>query len=469
MSLLKHFEKRERTYPQNVKGKFRHIKNISSIVFLAIFFFFPYLRFDRGPDLPNQAILIDIVNSRGYFFFIKIWPEETYYFAGLLIFAATALFFVTSLFGRVWCGYSCPQTVWTDLFIKVERFFQGDRNQRIILDRKNSFNKFLRKTATHIVWILIALVTGFGFISYFNDVFVVISGLVNSSLSINVASWIFGVAGMTYIMAGFAREQVCNYMCPYARFQSAMFDEDTLIIAYDEKRGEPRQKYKQGDSIENRGHCIECKQCVVVCPANIDIRNGLQMECIACGLCIDACNNVMKKIGLPPDLIKYDTHHHISDSSNNKVKFRILRPRTFGYIFILSIIAGIILLNLALKSSLDLKVTPTRNPIFVVLSNGDIRNGYDIKISNKNNLEQSYKLEISGVDNVNIKIQNPPNLDLENIKVKGDSIIDIKLYISAKKENLDDGDGKNEIKFSIINNENNEVISQDSIFMSNSR
>jgi len=171
MKWLNYFEKRHRTYPQDVKGKFRKIKNIANVIFYIIFLGVPFLRFDHGIGLPNQAILVDIVNSRAYFFFIKIWPEEVYYLAGILIFAAIALFFVTSLFGRVWCGYSCPQTVWTDLFIKVERFFQGDRNQRIILDRKNNLNKFIRKTATHIVWILIGLITGFGFVLYFNDAF----------------------------------------------------------------------------------------------------------------------------------------------------------------------------------------------------------------------------------------------------------------------------------------------------------
>jgi cytochrome c oxidase accessory protein FixG len=466
MSWLKNFEKRARTYPQDVKGKFRNIKNISGIIFLIIFFFSPYLRFDRGLDLASQAILIDIVNSRGYFFFIKIWPEEAYYLAGLLIFGATALFFITSLFGRVWCGYSCPQTVWTDLFIKVERLFQGDRNERIILDRKQSLNKFLRKSATHIVWILISLITGFGFVLYFNDAIITTKNLLDLNLSWSIIGWISGVAGMTYIMAGFAREQVCNYMCPYARFQSAMFDDDTLIISYDKERGEPRQKYKQGSSFDGRGHCIDCKQCVVVCPANIDIRDGLQMECIACGLCVDACNDVMKKVGLPQDLIKYDTGHHMNDQKNDKVKFRILKPRTFYYSAILALIGGIIIFNLSVKSTIDLKIIPTRNPLFVTLSNGNIRNGYEVKIYNKSNFKQSYRLEIDGIDDVVIKVQNPPNLDLEDINIKSDSISEIKLYISSKKEDLNLVSGKNKIRFSVIENETDETISSDSVFIS---
>lgn len=465
MSLLKNFEKRQRTYPQNVKGKIRNIKNIANIIFLIIFFSIPFIRFDHGFGLPNQAILIDIVNSRAYFFFIKIWPEEVYYLAGLLIFAAIALFFITSLFGRVWCGYSCPQTVWTDIFIKVERFFQGDRNQRIILDRKNSFSKFWRKTATHLVWILISLITGLGFVFYFNDAFKVVHDLLNFTLSFNVTCWILGIASMTYLMAGFAREQVCNYMCPYARFQSAMFDDDTLIITYDYQRGEPRGKYKQGESMENRGHCIDCKQCVVVCPANIDIRNGLQMECIACGLCVDACNNVMAKLDLPPGLIRYDTENHFKNP-NVKTKFKLLRPRTFYYAFILALVGGIIIYNLAFKAESDLKIIPNRNPLFVTLANGDVRNGYEVKVANKSAKEKNYHLEIKGIKELNIKVQNPLNLELNNILVKNDSIEVIKIYVSSKRENLDDDKGQNKIEFILTDNENKKTIARNSVFIS---
>ena len=448
MKFLNYFEKRERTYPQAVKGRFRSIKNISNIIFLLIFFLVPFIRWDHGAGLATQAVLIDIVNSRAYFFFIKIWPEEVYYLAGILIFAAIALFFITSLFGRVWCGYSCPQTVWTDIFIKVERFFQGDRNQRIILDRKKSLEKFLRKFATHTVWVIISLITGFGFVLYFNDAFLVTRNLLNFDLSPAITGWILGIASMTYIMAGFAREQVCNYMCPYARFQSVMFDEDTLIITYDQKRGEPREKYKMGSSLENRGHCIDCKQCVVVCPQNIDIRNGLQMECIACGLCVDACDETMKKIGLPTGLIRYDTGHHIKEPRDDKTRFRILRPRTFYYSFILALIGGIIIYNLTFKSELDLKVIPNRNPLFVVLSNGEIRNGYEVKIYNKATENKSYQLEISGIKDLNIKIPNNPDFDLNNIVVKNDSLVEFKIYISTKKENLSTS-GKDKLYFQI--------------------
>lgn len=467
MAFLDYFEKRQRTYPQDVKGKFRKIKNISAYIYLAIFFFFPFIRFERAIDLPNQAILIDIPNSRAYFFFIKIWPEEVFYFAGLLIFAAVALFFVTSLFGRVWCGYSCPQTVWTDLFVKVERLFQGDRNQRIILDRKNSLNKYVRKAATHLVWLLISVITGFGFILYFNDAVQVLQDVMNLELSLNIIYWISGIAGMTYIMAGFAREQVCNYMCPYARFQSVMFDDDTLIITYDEKRGEPRQKYKQGESMENRGHCIKCNQCVVVCPADIDIRDGLQMECIACGLCVDACNEVMEKVGLPKGLIRYDTQNYLMDPTNKKKKFTLLRPRTIYYSLILLVIGSVILYNLTFRPNLDLKIIPTRNPIFVKMSDGDVRNSYEVKIYNKSNYNKEYSLKIiddlgQESDIFEIKTQSLMDKDLNNIKIKDDSGKSLKIYLTSNPKNLDKSPKK--IKFIVTDNKTGEEFEQKTVF-----
>lgn len=466
MSISKYFEKRQKTYPQNVRGHFRAIKNFTNIICLAIFFLLPFLRWDRGVSASNQAVMIDIPNSRGYFFFIEMWPEEVYYLAALLIFAAVALFFVTSLLGRVWCGYSCPQTVWTDIFVKVERFFQGDRNDRIKLDRKSfSFQNIWRKTATHTTWALISLITGYGFINYFNDAPTTIKNLLDLSLTFNQMGWVFGIALATYIMAGFAREQVCNYMCPYARFQSAMFDPETLIISYDEKRGEPRGKYKRGDSFENRGHCIDCKQCVVVCPQNIDIRNGLQMECIACGLCIDACNNVMEQIGLPKGLIRYDTELNLKQPGQNK-HFKFLRPRTFYYSAILLIVASLITSNLTFKSPTKLDVLPDRNPMFVMLSNGDIRNGYTIKISNKTHIDKSYRLEIKGLQGVSIKTADSLEVSANNLPVKAGAVESFKIYISAHQENLLNKNSRDKIEFVIIDNKTNENFTTDSMFIS---
>lgn len=462
--MFQYFEKRQKTYPQNVKGKFRSIKNWVSFIGLGIFLFAPFIRWERGISSPSQAILIDIPNSRGYFFGIEMWPEETYYLAAILIFAAIALFFVTALLGRVWCGYSCPQTVWTDLFIKVERFFQGDRNDRIKLDRKAfSWSNIWRKTATHLTWIVIGIITGFGFIAYFNDAPTLVKNLLEVNLTMTQIGWILGVAGSTYIMAGFAREQVCNYMCPYARFQGAMFDPQTLIISYDEKRGEPRGKHKKGESFENRGHCIDCKQCVVVCPQNIDIRNGLQMECIACGLCIDACNNVMKQMNLPTGLIRYDTELNLEHGTH---KFKLIRPKTILYLAILLIVGGLISFSITTKSPFKVDIVASRNPMFVMLSNGDIRNGYEVKISNKTFEDKTYKLQISGINYLETKFEGVEGASLESLPVKAGEVTSFKVYVVVDDEILKNSGGKNNIKFIINENSGGKEVTVDSVFMS---
>ena len=443
-----YFTAKKRLYPQSVKGKIRNLKSKLNAFFLTIFFFSPFLRYFRGENNVNQAILIDLPNSRAYFFGIEIWPQEVYYLAGILIIAAVALFFVTSLFGRIWCGYACFQTVWTDIFIYFEKIFQGDRNQRIILDRKNNFQKFWRKSATHICWVIFSLLTGFGFTSYFNDVFVMING----QISFAAWGWILGVAGMTYIMAGFAREHVCTFMCPYSRFQSAMFDNNTLIISYDERRGEKRGKMPKDKNFTNRGHCIDCKQCVVVCPTGIDIRDGLQMECIACGLCIDACDNVMEKVGLPKGLIRYDTINHLIDPKPEK-KFKIFKFRTFFYSAILLIVGGLMLNSLLTKSTLEIAAIPDRNPLFVKLSNGSIRNGYTIKISNKTSETKSFSLMIKSPKEALLRMQN---YDINNLEVKSGEVKSFKAFVTLPPEFLENNiEGRGLINF-IVKGESEE-------------
>ncbi|NBV05953.1 MAG: cytochrome c oxidase accessory protein CcoG [Proteobacteria bacterium] len=464
--MAKLFEAKKRLYPQNVKGRFRKIKSILNIVFLSIYLLFPLIRFDRGEGAPNQAILIDLSNGKAYFFGIEIWPQEVFYLAGILIIAAITLFFITSLFGRIWCGYACFQTVWTDIFIVIERFFQGDRNDRIILDRRNSFEKFWRKFATHICWILASLITGIGFASYFNDAFDLLKNLISLQIGFVALGWILGIAAATYIMAGFAREHVCTYMCPYSRFQSAMFDENTLIITYDKNRGEPRGKHKQGETFENRGDCIDCKQCVVVCPTGIDIRNGLQMECIACGLCVDACDNVMEKIGRPKGLIRYDTEKNLLNPSA-KNKFRFFRFRTFYYCAILLIVSGLMIFSLATKSVLDANIVSDRNPMFVTLSNGSVRNGYAIKIMNKTHEKKTFELSISSPEEAEIKFQSFDQSSEKNIFVDHDSIETFKVYVILPKSFVEKNtEGRSLIDFVIKDKSSSEIKKLQAVFVS---
>lgn len=431
------FEKQKKIYPRRVWGKYRIIKWIAMITLLGIYYFAPFLRWDRGPNVPDQAILIDLVNSRAYFFFIEIWPQEIYLIAGLLIFAAIALFFVTSLFGRAWCGYACPQTVWTDLFVWVERIIQGDRNARIKLDNMPlCLEKIWKKLVTHSVWLLIGLATGGAWVFYFNDAPTLLDNIIHLDVPWSIGVWISALTCSTYLMAGYAREQVCTHMCPYARFQSAMFDAGTLIVSYDQERGEPRGKHKKGSSWENRGHCIDCTQCVVVCPMGIDIREGLQMECISCGLCVDACNNVMDKKELPRGLIGYDTEANVESRKLGSAKvFRLLRTRTIYYMMILTVIGGLMMYSLMVRSPLELHVIHDRNPLYVMLSNGSIRNGYNIKIMNKTHDDRIYEVSVSDIDNAKITVQGAGDLRARYLPVMANSVAGFRIFVtSGKKE-----------------------------------
>ena len=433
-----YFEKQKKIYPRTVKGRYRRLKWLAMAVLLGIYYAVPWIRWNRGPHAPNQAVMIDMPARRAYFFNIELWPQEVYFFAGLMVLAAVGLFFVTSLLGRVWCGYACPQTVWTDLFIAVENWIQGDRNARMKLDKAPlSLNKIYKKTATHAVWLLIALCTGGAWVFYFMDAPTLLDQILHRNVSWMAGGWILGLTASTYIMAGFAREQVCTYMCPYARFQSAMFDKDTLIIGYDRERGEPRGKHKQGSSWDGRGHCIDCTQCVVVCPMGIDIRNGLQMECIACGLCVDACNDVMARMDLPPGLIRYDTQRNyerrtLAQKMGEAARqvWSIWRPRTYYYIAIMVLIGGIMLAAFLSRSAVDLSVIHDRNPLYVKLSNGDIRNTYTLKIINKTHEDQIFHLSVEGISprSINIAGASPA---VEGLLVLADSVGTFRVLVVA--------------------------------------
>ena len=425
------------------------------VVTLGIYYITPFIRWDRGPYAPDQAVLIDLPARKAYWFWIEIWPQEVYILTGILILAAIALFFVTSLFGRVWCGYFCPQTVWTDLYVWVERIVQGDRFARQKLQEGPwTWQKIYKLAITHFLWIVIAWCTAGSFVLYFNDAPTLVTSFINFDVSPTILAFIGGLTFSTYLMAGFAREQVCTYMCPYARFQSAMFDKDTLIIGYDTKRGEPRGKHKTGTGWEGRGHCIDCTACVQVCPMGIDIRDGLQMECIACGLCIDACDGIMDRIGLPKGLIRYDTTHHMqAEVKGGKEKFHLLRPRTIYYTAVISIVGIMMICALIFRAPLELHVLHDRTPLFVQLSDGQIRNGYTLKILNKTHVPRTLGLTVEGIENAQIEVKAAGETEDNLLKVRPDSIASYHVLVSSKMEPAESKD----IVFTLSDTENNTI------------
>lgn len=463
---IQYFQKEPKIYPKRVWGRYRIIKWVVMVMTLGIYYLTPFIRWDRGLNVPDQAVLIDMANRKAYFFFIEIWPQEVYYLTGILILAAVGLFFTTSLAGRVWCGYTCPQTVWTDVFVWVERIVQGDRNARKKLDDSRwTLEKIRKKVATHMLWVLISMFTGGAWVLYFNDAPTLLDQVLHFDVPWSVLSWVVALTFSTYLMAGFARQQLCKYMCPYARFQSAMFDRDTLIITYDEQRGEPRGKLKDKDA-KSLGDCIECSLCVQVCPMGIDIRAGLQFDCIACGLCIDACNGVMEKLALPKGLIRYDTtsNQEARQTGLPERSFRnhVLRLRTVYYIAIMSIVGGVMLYSLLTRSPIDLTVMHDRNPLFVKLSNGDIRNGYELNIINKTHEDSVYSLHVEGVDVRKTVLKSTHEISMNEIPVFADSVGHFRFFLTSNKHT----ESRNPVRFTLTDRDTGETDQEESVFVS---
>ncbi|MEO1102370.1 MAG: cytochrome c oxidase accessory protein CcoG [Pseudomonadota bacterium] len=451
------YKGREPIYPRRVHGRFRTLKWWIMGLTLTIYYATPWLRWDRGPYAPDQAVLVDLAGRRFFFGPIEIWPQEFYYVAGLLIMAGVGLFLVTSAVGRAWCGYACPQTVWTDLFIWVERIVIGDRNTRIKLDSAPwTGRKWVLKSTVHVIWLLIAVATGGAWIFYFADAPTLLGQFVRGDAApvayITVAILTF----TTYTLGGLMREQVCTYMCPWPRIQAAMMDEHSLTVTYNDWRGEPRSRHQKRAAAEGLdvGDCVDCNACVAVCPAGIDIRDGQQLPCITCALCIDACDAVMDKIGKPRGLISYTT---LADYEANTARTKstgreaatknqvlpgwreVMRPRVFLYFGLWSLIGVAMLVAIISRDRLDMSVAHDRNPRFVQLSDGSIRNGYTVKILNMEATPRSFDFGIVGLPG---GLMWSPGINEEParrfvVPVEPDKVREFRVFVTADPDALD--------------------------------
>lgn len=435
----KFYKSRVPIYPKESQGQYRSFKWAMMAFTLGIYYLVPWLRWDRGSGAPNQAVLVDLAHERFYFFFIEIWPQEVYYITGLLVLSAVALFLINALFGRLWCGYSCPQTVWTDLFIWVETKIEGDRNARMRLAAAPwTGSKIAKRVTKHAIWLVIAVATGGAWVFYYNDAPTLLNQLLHGTASLGSYAAVVGLAFTTYTLGGFMREQVCTYMCPWPRIQAAMTDVEALSVTYRRDRGEPRGSHKKGQGWEGRGSCVDCNQCVAVCPMGIDIRDGAQLECINCGLCIDACDEVMVKIGQPLRLIAYDTEANIVRRQQGQApRYRFVRPRTIFYSVILVVVSVIMLLTLTFRHTIDLDVMRDRNPDYVQLSDGAIRNAYTLKLMNRVNRPQTLWLDVAGVKAQRIKVIGDGEIRGPiAVRVDADRVRTLRVLVTVARSNL---------------------------------
>jgi cytochrome c oxidase accessory protein FixG len=428
------YQPRVPIYPKLVHGRWRAIKWALMALTLTIYWVTPWIRWPRPNGLPQQAVLVDFAGGRFYFFGIQLWPQEVYFITGLLVMAAMALFLVSALFGRLWCGYACPQTVWTDLFIYVERAFEGDRNARMRLDAAPwSFDKLWRKAGKHAVWLGVAFGTGGAWIFYFHDAPTMIRSFWSGEGPITAYIFCALLTATTYIFAGFMREQVCIYMCPWPRIQGAMLDQHSLQITYRADRGEARGPHKKGETWEGRGDCIDCNACVVVCPMGIDIRDGSQLECINCGLCADACDEIMDRVGRPRGLIAYDTDAAVAARARKEpAVYKLVRPRTLYYAAALSFVSVLMLWGLTHRSVLDLHVLRDRNPMYVRMQDGSVRDGYTLKIANRSFYPKTLVVRFEGLSGVRLKTPGaPPAAGDLRVAVEPNAVRSARIFVIA--------------------------------------
>jgi cytochrome c oxidase accessory protein FixG len=427
-------------YPQSVAGTYRTIKWVVLVATLGVYYLLPFMRFDRGPNAPHQAVLIDLPGRRFYFFFIEIWPQEVYYITGLLIVAAVVLFLMNAVAGRVWCGYLCPQTVWTDLFYAIERWVEGDRREHMLRDHEPwTFDKAGRKALKHFLWLMVAWWTGGAWVLYFADAPTLVKQLATGEAPFIAYAWIGILTFTTYALAGHMREQVCLYMCPWPRIQAALTDEYALNVTYRFDRGEPRGSVKKNAHLREQGlpagDCVDCLQCVNVCPTGVDIRDGASLGCIQCGLCIDACDAVMSKLGQPTRLIAYDTDANVHARQQHKpTSVRVVRPRTLAYAAVIAIVGTIMLTTLATRASVGINVIHDRNPMFVRLTDGAIRNAYTVRILNKQTEPRRFAFAVDGIAGAAVDIVGvaaPPDGD-HAIEVGPDQTREFRVLVTER-------------------------------------
>ncbi len=408
----------EKIYPRAVHGKFALFRMLGVVGLLGLYYLMPWWDWHGRP-----AVLFDLPERKFFVFDLVIWPQELYFLAVLLVILGIALFLFTAVAGRLWCGYSCPQTVWTEVFLWIERKVEGDRAQQMKLDQAAlSLDKICRKLLKHAAWLIVSLVTAITFVGYFKPIDQLCSELLDLSLHPWPLFWVLFFTVATYLNAGWLREQVCLYMCPYARFQSAMFDPDTLIISYDESRGEPRGRRRR--DVNHRaaglGDCINCTMCVQVCPTGIDIRDGLQYECIGCAACIDACDDIMEKMDYPKGLIRYTTENIL----NNRAS-RVIRPRSIAYSLVLMTLIAGVAYGIASRSLVEVDVLRDRNVLYREVAGG-IENVFTVRILNKEENDRVYQLTIEG-------LQSPELLlDARQLAVPAGGVADVALTVRAQ-------------------------------------
>lgn len=390
------YEATKKIYPRTVQGIFAKWRWIMVVLTQLVFYGLPWLEWGQ-----RQAVLFDLGARRFYIFGLVLYPQDFIYLTAILVISAFSLFLFTAIAGRLWCGYACPQTVYSEIFMWVERKVEGDRSARMRLDSESlSLKKFFKKTYKHIIWLAIAMWTGFTFVGYFSPIKDLGMAFISGNMGSWEVFWVFFYAFATYGNAGFMREQVCKYMCPYARFQSAMFDKDTLIVTYDSARGEPRgARSKKADPASmGLGACVDCTLCVQVCPTGIDIRNGLQYECIGCGACADVCDTVMDKVGYPRGLVKYSTENALKNGWTQKQTLRhVFRPRVLIYMAILMVVVAALLTSLGLRKPFKVDVVRDRAALARIVSGGNIENVYRLQIMNAAETPLNFRLSADGL------------------------------------------------------------------------